>query len=242
MTDGTDRRGFLECMAWAGTGVLWTVPAACRNRSPSAAVRRNRRRRDPQLRSDQRQPHRLRQGGEPRRQPRRCARRSPDQPVAGAPGVRPPHGRRHPSLEARGVRHSPSDPQGRQDRPAPLRARRARRARRTSGKTYLDHYGKGTRARAGTASISTACTSSAWSTSLNLKAGGLGNLGDEQLEWLEDDVQASGREHADRGVRAHPALDASTPSGAGAPRTPRRRSAISSGSARSPCSTATSIR
>jgi 3',5'-cyclic-AMP phosphodiesterase len=25
--DGIDRRGFLECMAWAGTGVLWTVAA-----------------------------------------------------------------------------------------------------------------------------------------------------------------------------------------------------------------------
>src|SRR5271166_173469 len=23
--DGIDRRGFLECMAWAGTGVLWTI-------------------------------------------------------------------------------------------------------------------------------------------------------------------------------------------------------------------------
>ena len=23
--DGLDRRGFLECMAWAGTGVIWTV-------------------------------------------------------------------------------------------------------------------------------------------------------------------------------------------------------------------------
>src|ERR1700744_5030680 len=23
--DGIDRRGFLECMAWAGTGMLWTV-------------------------------------------------------------------------------------------------------------------------------------------------------------------------------------------------------------------------
>ena len=23
--DGVDRRGFLECMAWAGTGVLWTI-------------------------------------------------------------------------------------------------------------------------------------------------------------------------------------------------------------------------
>ena len=24
-TDGVDRRGFLECMAWAGTGVVWTI-------------------------------------------------------------------------------------------------------------------------------------------------------------------------------------------------------------------------
>ena len=23
--DGIDRRGFLECMAWAGTGVLWSL-------------------------------------------------------------------------------------------------------------------------------------------------------------------------------------------------------------------------
>ena len=23
--DGVNRRGFLECMAWAGTGVLWSV-------------------------------------------------------------------------------------------------------------------------------------------------------------------------------------------------------------------------
>src|SRR5580692_2085151 len=24
-SDGVDRRGFLSCMAWAGTGMLWTV-------------------------------------------------------------------------------------------------------------------------------------------------------------------------------------------------------------------------
>ena len=23
--DGIDRRGFLHCMAWAGTGLLWTI-------------------------------------------------------------------------------------------------------------------------------------------------------------------------------------------------------------------------
>ena len=25
--DGIDRRGFLQCMAWAGTGVVWSVSA-----------------------------------------------------------------------------------------------------------------------------------------------------------------------------------------------------------------------
>ena len=25
--DGVDRRGFLKCMAWAGTGLLWTLSA-----------------------------------------------------------------------------------------------------------------------------------------------------------------------------------------------------------------------
>jgi 3',5'-cyclic-AMP phosphodiesterase len=23
--DGIDRRGFLKCMAWAGTGVIWSI-------------------------------------------------------------------------------------------------------------------------------------------------------------------------------------------------------------------------
>ena len=40
---------------------------------------------------------------------------------------------------------------------------------------------------------------------VDLKAGGL-HLGDEQLEWLEDDLRAV-RIDADRRVRAYPALD-----------------------------------
>ena len=42
---------------------------------------------------------------------------------------------------------------------------------------------------------------------MNLKAGGLGMLGAEQLDWLKDDVQASASQHADRGVCAHSAVD-----------------------------------
>jgi len=32
-TDGVDRRGFLKCMAWAGTGVLWTITVESSNRN-----------------------------------------------------------------------------------------------------------------------------------------------------------------------------------------------------------------
>ena len=41
---------------------------------------------------------------------------------------------------------------------------------------------------------------------LDLQAGGLGQLGDEQLEWLEADVKDLGTEHADCSLRAHSSL------------------------------------
>ncbi len=66
---------------------------------------------------------------------------------------------------------------------------------------------KAPRAPAGTASTPTACTSSASSTSLDLKAGGLGNLGADQLEWLEADLKGRSASTPDRRVRPHPALD-----------------------------------
>ncbi len=30
--DGVDRRGFLKCMAWAGTGLVWSQPPDLRRR------------------------------------------------------------------------------------------------------------------------------------------------------------------------------------------------------------------
>ena len=42
---------------------------------------------------------------------------------------------------------------------------------------------------------------------VDLKAGGLGNLGAEQLEWLEDDLKGTLEIDADRGVRAYPVVD-----------------------------------
>ena len=42
---------------------------------------------------------------------------------------------------------------------------------------------------------------------LDLKAGGLGSLGAEQLDWLEKDVSRLADQHADRRVRARAAVD-----------------------------------
>ncbi len=75
-----------------------------------------------------------------------------------------------------------------QTEPDLLRPRRARRLRgQWQALSRALRSGHARRA-AGAASTTAACTSSAWSTSLNLKAGGLGNLGQEQLDWLKRDL------------------------------------------------------
>ena len=59
--DGVDRRGFLKCMAWAGTGLVWTMSGGF----PMSRVfakgydQECRQRWGLHLCPDQRQPHRL---------------------------------------------------------------------------------------------------------------------------------------------------------------------------------------
>ena len=107
-----------------------------------------------------------------------------------------------------------------------LRPRRARRARRQRASVSRALRQGRARAAAGTASTTAACTSSAWSTCSNLKAGGLGNLGAEQLDWLKTRraraSRAARRSSCSPTCRSGP----STPSGAGAPTTASRRSAL----------------
>ena len=59
--DGVDRRGFLKCMAWAGTGLVWTMSGGIPVSRAFAKShdRKCRQRRGLQLCSDQRQPHRF---------------------------------------------------------------------------------------------------------------------------------------------------------------------------------------
>jgi len=68
--DGIDRRNFLSCMAWAGTGLVWTMMGGVPTSKLFAANRRSRWKCDAcpcgirlQLCSDQRQPYRIQQGG-----------------------------------------------------------------------------------------------------------------------------------------------------------------------------------
>ncbi len=75
------------------------------------------------------------------------------------------------------------------------------------GKQYLERYGKGTQGSGWYSFDKNGVHFIGLVNVLNLKAGGLGSLGAEQLEWLEKDVQASFEKHAHRGFRAHAAVE-----------------------------------
>ena len=63
--DRIDRRGFLECMAWAGSGLVWIASGGVlSSRAGHAGERRGGRVRQLQLRADQRHAHRLQGPGE----------------------------------------------------------------------------------------------------------------------------------------------------------------------------------
>ena len=60
--DGVDRRGFLKCMAWAGTGAVWLVKGGVlegHSLGRLVGLRPKDLARRPELRPDQRQPHGL---------------------------------------------------------------------------------------------------------------------------------------------------------------------------------------
>ena len=59
--DGIDRRDFLGCMAWAGTGLLWTLAGGVPTAKLFAAPPTQRRLEQASACPDQRQPHRLQQ-------------------------------------------------------------------------------------------------------------------------------------------------------------------------------------
>ena len=233
---GVSRRKVLECMTWAGTGVLWTITGGV-PRSLGIVDSAHGRRdaggmtflqiSDSHVGFDKpANPECDRHAGGGHQQ---------DQGDAGKAVVHDPHRRRSPICRRSA---SSTMPTASSRRPSSTcitcRASTTSSTRRSSSTS--ERYGRGTKgARLVFASMPAACISSASSTSSNLKGGGLGSLGDDQLEWLEDDLKGPLEIHAGRAVRTHPAVDGLSAMGLGhrgrRPRAGLRQSA----SARSRC-------
>ena len=73
-------------------------------------------------------------------------------------------------------------------------------------KLYKERYGRGTKGSGYYSFDANGVHFMALVNVANLKGGGMGSLGDEQLEWIEDELERPLGLDADRGVRAHPAL------------------------------------
>ena len=91
-------------------------------------------------------------------------------------------------------------------------------------KLYLDRYGKGAKGAGWYSFDAGGAHFVGLVNVVDLKGGGMGNLGADQLAWLEHDLAARSAEHADRGLRPYPALDGLSGLGLGHARIPSRRS------------------
>ena len=194
MSDASDGHGWIgaaSCSAWRGPAPAccgrWS--GACRARACSGR-RRPRRRRDRaelQLRPDQRHPHRVQGRGEPRRAGHLRGRDRAHQGARPQAGLPDPHRRHHPRPEGGRVRHGERGAQGHRRRADLLRPGRERRVRGRRHRVPEPVRGGG--------------PGRGWQTFdyrgvhfvglvnvLNFKAGKLGSLGADQLEWLERDL------------------------------------------------------
>src|ERR1700685_557765 len=74
-------------------------------------------------------------------------------------------------------------------------------------KSYLERYGKNTKGTGWYSFDQNGIHFVGLNNVMNLKAGGMGMLGAEQLAWLADGGEGPFRFHADRRLRAHPIVD-----------------------------------
>ena len=86
---------------------------------------------------------------------------------------------------------------------------------KAQGKAYLDRYGKGTKGAGWYSFDQNGVHFIGLVNVVNLKAGGLGNLGADQLAWLADDLKGLSASHPDRRLRPHPAVDGLSAMGLG---------------------------
>ena len=231
--DGVSRRRVLECMTWAGTGVLWTITGGV-PRSLGLVDRRRPPSRRPDLPADQRQPCRLRQAGQSQRARHAEGSHQQDQRAADEALVHDPHRRHHPSVEARRSSTTPTS----------IISQAKLDVHYVPGehdiideevKLYASATAAAPRATAGIRFDAGGVHFVGLVNVANLKAGGLGSLGDEQLEWLEDDLKGRSEIDAGRAVRPYPAVDGLSAMGLGHGGRRPRAGHTSSASARSPC-------
>ena len=187
---GQTRRGLLKCMAWAGTGIVWTVS---RRRAARPRARRPGARRRKQAGSALSRSATPISASRPRPTPTPNGtlqaalgqHRRPADPA----GDDDPHRRRDPSVEAGGVRHRGRAAQGRQAR-HPLRSRRARRDRRRRQGASSTRFGAKGAAEGGWYSFDQGGVHFVGLVNvLGFTPGTGGTLGDAQLEWLEKDLK-----------------------------------------------------
>ena len=222
---GESRRGFLKCMTWAGTGLVWTlaggVPASVGLEAAAADARGPRR--SASCRSataTSASPSRVNPDA-------RATFREAVAKIAAMPQqarLHHPHRRHHPALEGRPSSTTPTRSSRRPALPVFHVPGEHDVLDEGSGKAFLDRYGKGaTGRRLVLRSTTPACTSWPWSTCVNLKAGGMGSLGADAARLAEGRPRRARRLDADRGLRPHPALGALSGLGLGHRRERRRR-------------------
>ena len=229
---GVSRRKILECMTWAGTGVLWTVAGGVPRsvghhrggaRPPSASGLTFLQISDSHVGFDKpANPNALGTLEE-------AISKIKALPVQAL--LHHSYRRHHPSLQAVRIRRR---------RPHHL-AGAGLDVHYVPGehdvldedvKLYRDRYGRGTKGAGWYSFDANGVHFIGLVNVVDLKAGGLGNLGNEQLEWLEDDLKGRVGIDADRRLRPHSAVDGLSGLGLGHRRRRARARATSSASAR----------
>jgi Icc protein len=186
--DGIDRRGFLECMAWVGTGVLYTVAGGVLR---SEAIERSLSDQWPKAGftfaqiSDSHIGFKREPNSDVTATLQEAVARInalPDRPDfiihtgdishLSAPGEFDTADQVLKSLKANQIYFVPGEHDVLTD----------------EGKSYRDRYGRGTKGDGWYSFDHKGVHFIGLVNVMNLKAGGMGLLGDDQLEWLEDDV------------------------------------------------------
>ena len=203
--EGTTRRKVLECMTWAGTGLLWTVAGgvprslglvdqAMAAEAPGLTFVQIS---DSHMGFDK--------PANPNAKGTLEEADRPDQRAAAETVVHDPHRRHHASVEGCRIRRRREDHFGAPSStcitsPASTTSSTRRRSSIASA-TAADAKGDGWYSfdAGGVHFVGLVNVK-------NLKAGGMGSLGEDQLKWLADDLQAEKRFHAGRRVRSRPAV------------------------------------